>query len=299
MVMLTEDTHRWTPPERDDRVRSLTHLRERQVPSTIVVVLFQTDRQDFRRVLSRLSEQTTDVFDVVLVDNGTEWDVLEAVNGMPCVSTYVELRRNYGVTAARNIGAAVASGELLVFLDDDALPASDFVEQHARIHRERDVLAVRGRVIPRTDCIYNRLQTWYDLGDNPMPYFINIEGNASFRADAFAAAQGFDETLEGRAGHEGIELSYRLTDRGESIDALLYHPGPVVYHDYATSLRGYVNKVVHARKTRTQLRNLHPAVFEFTNQYPEQEPTSAGLSRIDRLKQMGINAAVELASLRA
>ncbi|MFC5969871.1 glycosyltransferase family 2 protein [Halomarina salina] len=287
----------WTPPHEDDRVRDVVHLHDNDASVTVVVVLFRTDRRDFRRVLDRLSEQTASDFDVVLVDNGTSWDVVEAVESHPFVTTYVELTENHGITAARNIGAAATDSEILVFLDDDALPARDFVAQHARIHRDHDVVAVRGRVVPRADTIYNRLQTWYDLGDDPLPYYINIEGNASFDAEAFLAVAGFNEALTGRAGHEGIELSYRLESVVEGDEALRYHPGPVVYHDYATSLRGYVRKVVYARKTKRLLERIYPDVFEYAAQYSEVQQTSSGLSHTDRLKEVAINTLVELWSL--
>jgi len=66
---------------------------------------------------------------------------------------------------------------VLVFLDDDGIPDESFVAAHRRVHRERDVVAARGRVDPRHDTIYNRLQHHYDLGSEPFPHFINIEGN--------------------------------------------------------------------------------------------------------------------------
>ena len=287
----------WTPPREDDRVRDVVRLHDRETPLTVVVLLYRTARDEFERVLDRLAAQTDADFDVVLVDNGTSWDVVEAVQPYPFVSTYVELTANHGVTVGRNVGAAAAACETLVFLDDDALPAHDFVAQHARIHRERDVVAVRGRVVPKTDAIYNRLQTWYDLGDEPRPYYINIEGNASFDADAFRAVGGFDEALRERAGHEGIELSYRLAESARSGKALLYHPAPVVYHDYATSLRGYVRKVVYARKMRDQLERWYPDVFEYARQYEGGPSDASTLSGTDRLKEMGINGVVELWSL--
>ena len=297
MQRTTSADDAWTPPGEDDRVRDVVHLHDRETPLTVVVVLFRTERGEFRRVLDRLAEQTCDGFDVVLVDNGTDWDVPGLARSYAFVTTYVELAGNHGVTVGRNVGAAAAACETLVFLDDDALPAPDFVEQHARVHRERDVLAVRGRVVPRVDTIYNRLQNWYDLGDEPRPFYINIEGNASFDAAAFRAVGGFDEELTGRAGHEGIELSYRLAESTPDEDALLYHPAPVVSHDYATSLRGYARKVVATRKSKRRLERRRPAVFEYTQRFEGLPPASSALSRTDRLKEMGINGVVELWSL--
>ncbi len=47
---------------------------------------------------------------------------------------------------ARNTGAAIATGQLLLFLDDDIEALPPLVESHARVHRERPGSAVMGPI---------------------------------------------------------------------------------------------------------------------------------------------------------
>ena len=163
--------------------------------ASVVVVTYRTETSELRRTLDALANQTTFGFEVVLIDNGHQKDLTTIVRAYDVVRQYVRLRTNYGVTFARNLGAKLACSDLLVFLDNDAVPRQDFVTQHLRAHQEHDIVAARGKVLPRTENVYNRLQWWYDLGDEPFPFCLNIEGNTSFDRDVFLSQSGFDEDL--------------------------------------------------------------------------------------------------------
>ena len=84
-------------------------------PTVGCVVLTQGDRPDeLRRALeSVLSQRGVDV-DAVVVGNGC------APDDVPPGVTVVPLAENVGIPEGRNRGVASVSGELLVFVDDDA-----------------------------------------------------------------------------------------------------------------------------------------------------------------------------------
>jgi N-acetylglucosaminyl-diphospho-decaprenol L-rhamnosyltransferase len=76
--------------------------------------------------LPRLAEQLREGDELIVVDNdssdGTPRAVREAVSG----ATLIEMGSNRGFGAACNRGANAASGELLVFLNPDAVPSAGF-----------------------------------------------------------------------------------------------------------------------------------------------------------------------------
>ena len=249
---------------------SVTHV-EREPPTTavavsVIVTTFRTPRTALREALDGLDGQTAGDFETIVVDNGNDWDVASTARENGVVTGYLALDGNPGVTVGRNLGAHLAEGDLLVFLDDDAVPASDFVDQHRRIHAERDVVAVRGRVKPKHASVFNELQAHYDLGASPRPYYVNVEGNASFDRETFLACSGFDEGLTGRAGYEGAELSYRLVTHAGR-DRVLYHPAPVIYHDYATGVVQYFRKRTALERSRQQLLAEYPDLWRFITSY--------------------------------
>lgn len=248
----------------------------------VVIVTYGRDRATFRPVLRALDAQTRSDFELTIVDNGTEWDVASEIARSGVVDRYVSMARNVGVATGRNVGARLANGDLLVFLDDDGVPRRDFVEQHCRVH-EGDVVAARGRVVPQRNNIYNEMQQHYDLGEDVRPCLLNIEGNTSIDRETFLDVGGFNDRLEGRAGHEGVELTYRLLHAGVASDQIVYFPDAVIEHDYAVGLRDYLEKQVGRRRARRYLARHHRPIFELNDRYQAQY-RDADVTTADRLK---------------
>ncbi|WP_245758397.1 glycosyltransferase family 2 protein [Halogeometricum limi] len=265
--------------------------------ASLVVVTFRTARPVFESVLSALAAQTDDDFELVVVNNGVDWDIESRLRELDQQTAYVELVRNCGVTVARNLGAELALSDLLLFLDDDGVPDHRFVEAHRRAHKENDIVAVRGRVFPKSKTFYNRFQQWYNLGDESLPYLLNIEGNASIDREAYDDVSGFDEALGGRAGHEGIDLTYRLLREGYERDQIQYCPHAVIYHDYATSLVGYIHKRIVSRRHRQRLSAQRPELFEFASTYSPPPGMDPDNSRFDNLAQTLLAVVVYVGSL--
>ncbi|RYJ19530.1 glycosyltransferase family 2 protein [Halogeometricum borinquense] len=261
---------------------------------SVVVVTFQTSRNAFDSVLTAIEAQTDDAFELVVVNNGVDWDIESRLRDLDCGTAYVELIRNCGVTIARNLGAELALSDLLLFLDDDAVPEENFVAAHRCAHDDSDVVAVRGRIFPQSKTFYNRLQRWYDLGDRTLPYLLNIEGNTSIDREAYRSVSGFDEKLGGRAGHEGIDLTYRLIRTGYDRDQIVYCPDAVIYHDYATSLSGYIRKRIVSRRYRKRLTNRRPELFEFARTYSPPDDVTRNKSPLDHLVHLALDGVIRL-----
>jgi GT2 family glycosyltransferase len=109
--------------------------------SLSVIVCTYNRRERLERVLASLARQTLapDRFEIIAVDDGSTDDTLgvlrRAEAQMPNLHL-VLLNENRGLAQARNAGLQAASGDDLLFIDDDCVAAPDWVErmQHA-LHR--------------------------------------------------------------------------------------------------------------------------------------------------------------------
>ncbi|MFE9674620.1 glycosyltransferase [Streptomyces sp. NPDC006259] len=100
--------------------------------------------------LTALGHQTLDRerFEVVLVDDAPERGAVDQVlsalpAGLPVRSATTGGR---GVACARNTGARLARGELLLFLDDDTMATPGLLEAHLAAHRGTGATVVHGAV---------------------------------------------------------------------------------------------------------------------------------------------------------
>jgi glycosyltransferase involved in cell wall biosynthesis len=192
---------------------------------TISVVIPTYNRpMPLRRCLNELAKQRIDtgVFEVIVVDDGSETDVARSLSDLQLPFRLLVLRQaNAGPGAARNLGVHVASGCYCLFLDDDVLPERDLVAAHRSAQNEGGGVVGVGRittnVLPTADWFarasaesLNRGFAKLDAGE-PVGWLSCYSGNLSVPRDAFLAEGGFVADLP---RCEDIELGFRLERSG-------------------------------------------------------------------------------------
>jgi glycosyltransferase involved in cell wall biosynthesis len=87
-----------------------------------------------------------DQFEVVVVNDGSTDDTMERLSRYrpPYRLVPVSLKETAGRSAARNLGVAAASGDMLIFCDPDFLVTPDFVQTHETYHRQHPNAVVSG-----------------------------------------------------------------------------------------------------------------------------------------------------------
>jgi GT2 family glycosyltransferase len=194
-------------------------------PTISVVVPTYNRRERLHRVLTGLRDQTgTDSFEVVVVSDGSTDGTDEYLaSGAAPLPVVAATQENQGPAAARNRGVELASGDLIVFLDDDVVPDPGLVAAHRDAHgRLGDDVVVIGPMLNPPDHDMSPWIEWEQSmlakqykamlrGDWEATARQFYTGNASLRREHFLAVGGFDTAFR-RA--EDVEMAYRLDDRG-------------------------------------------------------------------------------------
>ncbi|MDX1614569.1 MAG: glycosyltransferase [Candidatus Promineifilaceae bacterium] len=174
-----------------------------------------------------------------------------------------------GPGAARNRGVAMARGRLLLFLDDDMLPAPELLATHLHAHADHASRLGLGqvRVWPRQPLsaweryLNDQFETHYDkmaCPDHQPTFWDCLSGNLSLTRQLFLGSGGFDPVF-GQGKHEDIELGYRLHALGVQFH---YLPEALSYHRFAKS---------QAAGLRDSRRN-GASSLQFVRRFPELFP---------------------------
>ncbi|MFI7601575.1 glycosyltransferase family 2 protein [Actinoplanes sp. NPDC049681] len=149
-----------------------------------------------------------------------------------------------GLSGARNTGVAHSHGEIVAFLDDDAVATPTWLEECLAPFTEPEVLAVGAAALPCWPA--GRRPGWFPpefdwvvgcthrgLPDRRAAVRNVIGAAMAFRREAFAVAGTFDVSV-GRVGTvpvgcEETELCIRIR-QAKPTAQIIYQPGAVVHH---------------------------------------------------------------------
>lgn len=118
---------------------------------SVVIPTRNPDRARLQEVLGALQAQTlaSDRWEVCLVDNGSTPPLRRESFAAPASLRIVREERP-GLLAARAAGIRATTGRHLVFIDDDTVPASDFLALAvAFMDAQPEVGTAGGRILPR------------------------------------------------------------------------------------------------------------------------------------------------------
>ncbi|MFE1860258.1 glycosyltransferase family 2 protein [Streptomyces anandii] len=222
---------------------------------SVVICVYTEDRwEDILAAVSSVRAQSRPALETLLVVDHNQalldrlTEEYEESGDRPRAGGPVRVLANAGprgLSAGRNTGIAASRGEVVAFLDDDAVAERDWLRRFAEGYADPRVMAVGGRTVPVWAS--GRRPVWFPeefdwvvgcsyRGQPPGRVRVRnvLGGNASFRRTAFDAAGGFATGI-GRDGDkrplgcEETELCIRLT-RARPDAVLLIDDRAVIHH---------------------------------------------------------------------
>lgn len=223
-------------------IQNLSFTQPKLVDVTIVIPVFNKFNLTYQCLLSiKQHVASTVAYEVVIVDNNSTDDtaVFQHVVGLK----YIRNAENKGFVEGCNIGASKATGEYLVFLNNDALVTDNWLESLLQTIKTLPNVGLVGSKILYLD---GRLQEAggvifkdgdgnnYGKNDHPDRYQYNYRRDVDYcsgasiiiRRKLFDTFGGFD-MLYAPAYYEDTDLAFKVRREGLRV---VYQPQSVIYH---------------------------------------------------------------------
>lgn len=208
----------------ENSIEHTAHPNSRQAdslpPTLSIIVPVHNGGEAFRQCLHSLSTVASKVLEIIVVDDGGTDDSSKLAAQMG--ARVIRLPLSGGPARARNQGAQVARGDILLFIDADVTLTVDTIEQVVATFRDRPHLAALIGSYDDAPGSANFLSQYKNLfhhythqtGWEEASTFWGACG--AIRREVFGAVGGFDESYR-HPSVEDIELGYRLKRAGYSI----------------------------------------------------------------------------------
>jgi glycosyltransferase involved in cell wall biosynthesis len=225
-----------------------------EAPTVSVVINTLNRAASLKDTLSGIFQIEYPSFEVIVI-NGPSTDETQTLLERFSEKIKVDRCPAANLAVSRNIGINAASGEIVAFIDDDAVPHPMWLERLVRQYAIREVGGVGGFTIDRTGIRWQSKKTVCDrygeayfvndffderhLNRPGSPFYPSLLGtNCSFRRSVLEEVDGFDETFAYLLDETDVCL--RVVDKGHHV---VYEPDAIVFHKGGSSDRRNMNHI--------------------------------------------------------
>jgi glycosyltransferase involved in cell wall biosynthesis len=164
--------------------------------------------------------------EIIVVDSNSSDGTYELVKKYPVRFITIKER---SMVRARNVGLKQAKGDIVAYIDDDAIVSKEWSKHILEPYENNDVGGVGGRVLPfgksggKTSDVPEKFRSIGKLFDNgfisnnydlpilfPIEVDVLIGCNMSFRRKLLSKVGGFDENFKGSCFRDDSDASTRI-----------------------------------------------------------------------------------------
>ena len=204
-------------------------------PKVSVIIVNYNGKALLEKCLESLSKVNYENFEIIVVDNNSTDGSIELVTKNYTSIILLKLNSNKGFAEPNNIGAKIANGKYLLFLNNDTIVTPNFISEMVQVIENDKKIAIcqslllkpdesvdsSGDFIDHLGVVYNSTKKTDEIRE------ISSARGASMliRKDVFDILEGFDEKFY--VSFEDVDLGWRTWMIGYKV---ILTPKSVVYH---------------------------------------------------------------------
>ncbi len=228
-----------------------------KIEVSIIIPTFKS-RKTIEKCLHSLIKQNypKQKYEIIVVDNFSKDGSKEIAKKFKKVK-FIEKKSN--PAEARNYGAKLAKGSVLLFIDSDCIAPRNWIRLMTKNLKD-NVVGVCGvyRNLNKDSIVSRYIQGEIEYRHKKLFHKKEIDSigtySAAYRRDVFLKFGGFDERFA-KASGEDFDLSYRLKEAGYK---LVLEPRAYVWHFHVKTLWKYLKQQFIRAYWRVLLYKKHP-----------------------------------------
>ncbi len=233
---------------------------QKQGPKFSIVVCTYNGSATLPACLESLEKLCHDSYEILLMDDGSTQDIAAIAKSFPTVR-YVRLPHG-GLSVARNEGAALATGEIVAYTDDDCLVDEDWLTHLAVAFEDPSCVAAGGPNIPppprnsteATVAAAPGAPAHVLLNDSDAEHLPGC--NLAIRKDLLQSIGGFRSQY--RVAGDDVDICWRLRETG---GRLRFAPAAMVWHHRRYRIKAYLRQQQGYGRAEALLMKDHPQRF--------------------------------------
>ena len=229
-----------------------------------MVVATYNGSRTLEACLQSLVELDYPHYEVIVVDDGSTDRTPEIIRAYPTVK-FIRRPSNQGLSVARNVGIAAATGEIVAFTDSDCIADKDWLNYLVQTLESGDYAAVGGPNI--SPPAHDHVQACVAAAPGSPSHVLltdtdaeHIPGcNMAFYKWALETIDGFDPGF--RKAGDDVDVCWRLLQGGFKIG---FSPSAVVWHHRRFTIGAYYRQQTGYGEAEALLRFKHLLYFGAT-----------------------------------
>ncbi len=231
-----------------------------EYPKVSVVICAYNAENTMAACLDSLRALRYPATEVVVVDDGSTDRTGAIADGYE--GFHVIHQENKGLSAARNVGMAASTGDIIAYTDSDCVVDPDWLHYLVATFLSSGLSAVGGPNLPPPEDSFVASCVAASPG-GPLEVLLDDEEaehipgcNMAFRREVLEEIGGFDPVY--RAAGDDVDVCWRLQNRGYRIG---WSPAAMVWHFRRNTVKAYIGQQRGYGKAEALLYFRHPRRF--------------------------------------